>query len=279
MCTYPELDCDDSRSYVNPGILEEPVDSPVCSDGLDNDCDGLVDFPDEIPCHYPWTCSEPADCDDGNPCTEEYCLLFPGWCVFSFLDADGDGHGSEACGGDDCDEDNPYVYSGAPELCDLVDNQCPGDVGYGDVDEGGCDQRLFSVSGTFGYGRISGNLGPPWEIEGTYTGVMIIDAEPYVYERNEYDEGRIRFRITYSEYDITYSDLSTNTEIYQYMDQPGWFGSGYADGGGSFKLCGQDFEYWEDPLWYLGKWDITTLDHCCPKYSEIGLFGGLTRRF
>jgi hypothetical protein len=38
----------------------------------------------------------------------------------------------------DCDDTQPNVYPGAPELCDMIDNQCPGDPGYGQIDEG-CD--------------------------------------------------------------------------------------------------------------------------------------------
>lgn len=51
---------------------------------------------------------------------------------------DADGDGATACPVDpeDCDDSDPTVYSGAPEICDGQDNQCPGDAGFGMVDEG-----------------------------------------------------------------------------------------------------------------------------------------------
>ena len=57
------------------------------------------------------------------------------------VDNDGDGYGdptSQACAYPDvdCDDSNPFVFPGALELCDGVDNQCPGDAGYGTTDEG-----------------------------------------------------------------------------------------------------------------------------------------------
>ena len=37
--------------------------------------------------------------------------------------------------GSDCDPEDPNVYPGAPEIADGQDNQCPGDPGFGIVDE------------------------------------------------------------------------------------------------------------------------------------------------
>ncbi len=108
-CLYPEWDCDDINPDVNPGISEEYCLSPTsCGDGLDNDCNGSVDD-DEILCQC--------------------------------IDGDGDGYG--ACANPvctypeaDCNDEYEFDYPGAPELCDAIDNQCPGDSGYGEVDEG-----------------------------------------------------------------------------------------------------------------------------------------------
>ena len=38
-----EGDCDDTDPDVNPLAEEGPLDDPTCSDGIDNDCDGLID--------------------------------------------------------------------------------------------------------------------------------------------------------------------------------------------------------------------------------------------
>ena len=60
LCSAPELDCNDNEFDANPGMSEGPVGSDSCSDGLDNDCNGLVDNLDPG-CQGPdGPCSDPS---------------------------------------------------------------------------------------------------------------------------------------------------------------------------------------------------------------------------
>ncbi|MEC7945955.1 MAG: putative metal-binding motif-containing protein, partial [Myxococcota bacterium] len=97
-------DCDDSDPAVFPGADE------VC-DGVDNDCDDLVDAEDD------------SVTDLGT----------------FYADADGDSYGDlespvEACeasagvveDSSDCDDANSEINPAAEEVCDAVDNDCDG---------------------------------------------------------------------------------------------------------------------------------------------------------
>ncbi|MEA3431041.1 MAG: putative metal-binding motif-containing protein [Nanoarchaeota archaeon] len=107
----------------------------ICDNGYDDDCDGLVDYDDVIDCCI---CSavgcvdvinQPGvSCNGCNFVVDETCVE-SGWVNI----------------GDDCDDTNPDIYAGAPELCDGIDNQCSGDVGYGEIDEG-CDVEDTSIT-------------------------------------------------------------------------------------------------------------------------------------
>ena len=145
-------DCNDSDGAINPGTAE------AC-DGVDNDCNGLVDDedisidPSSLTVWYAdndddghgdddtWvmSCAEPeghvataGDCDDDDP------LFHPGAdesdcgdpsdynCDGSVSWTDGDGDGWAAC--EECDDANPLVHPDAAEVCNGIDDDCNGAI-------------------------------------------------------------------------------------------------------------------------------------------------------
>ena len=106
--TLDDSDCDDDDASINP-------DAQECRDGVDDDCDGLID--------------------------EDAIEPDPAW-----RDADGDGYGDpdhhvQLCdwtsgyvdNDQDCDDTEPAVYLGATEVCDDLDNDCDGFTDDADV--------------------------------------------------------------------------------------------------------------------------------------------------
>ncbi|MBI2894924.1 MAG: hypothetical protein HYY06_15315 [Deltaproteobacteria bacterium] len=103
-------DCDDQDATVNPDAREGGGQfDDTCSDDEDNDCDGLTDRDDDA-CG---PCSVDEDCDDGNACTTETCLM--GDCLASPRDGEACDDGDPCTTGDVCDI---VICGGEPYSCD-----------------------------------------------------------------------------------------------------------------------------------------------------------------
>ncbi len=143
-------DCDDTRSDVNPGVVE------LCN-GVDDDCDAELDEPDALdaltfyadadgdsfgdPLTTSVACAPPegfvedgTDCDDAAPTAfpgaVEVCDGLDNDCdlIVDLVDDDDDGYVAGDCGGPDCDDADPAVNPGADEIWyDGLDQDCAGD--------------------------------------------------------------------------------------------------------------------------------------------------------
>jgi len=145
------IDCDDENADVHP-------EQPDACDGLDTNCDEVVDNVDADGDGWIDANCGGVDCDDSdegaNPETAEACDFVDNDCdgeIDEGFDADNDGY--SFCEGD-CRDGDENIHPDAEEACDALDNDCDGDVDE-DFDQDGdgfIDRTDPSCSDLYGIG-------------------------------------------------------------------------------------------------------------------------------
>ncbi|MFH1591418.1 MAG: MopE-related protein [archaeon] len=157
-------DCDDTNPSVHPGSAESN-----CNDGLDNDCDGLVDCMDTADClngicgdaSCPGTCNNQGACSsenqrcfidcpdscylDGNPYTWDFARYANGYC-------DQSGQCDTSCSYEHyCSDNDPY--DGQPPTYDyaVCEAECDENTDCG----GFCNGTIRYHSGTCDHGSCT----------------------------------------------------------------------------------------------------------------------------
>jgi len=99
-----------SRQRRWSGIAGTCVPEPEICDGIDNDCNGIID--DEAIDATLWCEDLDGDGFGGDLNTVLQCEQPPGY--------------TDICG--DCADFDPEMHPGAPEICDFIDNNCDGQI-------------------------------------------------------------------------------------------------------------------------------------------------------
>jgi len=130
-------DCNDSDASFSPGAVD------ICEDSIDQNCDGL---------------------DALCPCLD--------------TDGDGDGYGDGlACSPADCNDSDPSIYPGAPEACDLIDQNCDGTLDNGpSLDMCPATDQVATTNCSGGDCYVSTCLPPYYDVNGFYSdGCEVLD--------------------------------------------------------------------------------------------------------
>jgi hypothetical protein len=125
-------------------------------------------------------------------------------CPFDANSTQADGDGDPAGTACDCDDTDPATYPGAEEVNDGVDNQCPGDAGYGVADETSSESGFFNPNdkneyswpaqaGAVTYHVVRGDTADfsiGCTMFGPFPETFLIDAEPLASGEIRYYQNR-----------------------------------------------------------------------------------------
>jgi PKD repeat protein len=189
------LDCDDHDSAVNPNAIE------LCSDGIDNNCDGRIDLADPLA----------VGCE-------------------GCLDADGDKYSPDGgvCGPADCDDGDPTVSPGAPEVCgDGIDNDCDFQVDDADAECDGTDcigallpASVFRLQVATDPGRE-----PAQPLEGAPVAgdiYVFVPSEPGISQVRYYLDGQLSQTENYAPWDLSGGSSSAADPLQTRNLMNGW---------------------------------------------------------
>lgn len=127
-CTLDSCDLEHERCRVE-------LRHELCADGVY--CNG------EEVCDPTFGCRAGGvvTCGDLDSCTIDTCVEETQSCVYEPRDADGDGDPTASCGGDDCDDFDPFVSGAASERCgNERDDDCDGET-----DESECEDPRYDT--------------------------------------------------------------------------------------------------------------------------------------
>lgn len=182
-------DCDDGAAMIHPMANE------IC-DGIDNNCDGLI--------------------DNDDPSIDIYTQ------VPFYVDADGDGFGSDEYAGHfcpsydvgsvsdgDCDDEDTFIHPNQIERYDEVDQNCDGDTLWHNIDH--IEQGFSHAYNGTQFGRKLDS----WDIDGDNVTELVISQSVFSWDQNtDTDDGKVIWVSGSQEPDL--SDLSNHI--------PFWYG-------------------------------------------------------
>ncbi len=198
---------DGATDGATDGGADAPKDGPTCI--ADGDCD------DGVFCNGAERCVAGAcvaavegPCVSHVGCVIDTCIESTKKCTHTpdpgkAIDFDKDGYVSAECGGPDCDDKDPSVFPGAPELCDGKDNNCDGKIDNGAVLVRG---KAWTNNPDTTYGpRVSAKLGT---LDGKT--LLLTDTTPY--------SSTVSYRVFGETFDVSgksYGEKLLHTQKYE----------------------------------------------------------------